>query len=107
MGEIHPAQQTNLEPPKHLKGEARKFYRKDAKILSKLGLFTELDVPTLEVFSYCWAEFVKANQIARDPEKSLIEREKAEKECKMWGKEVLQWAKSFSMSPASREKVSI
>ena len=106
-GEIRPSPQTNLEPPRHLKGEARRFYRKNAKILSSLGLFTELDVPALMVFSDCWAEFVKASKDARDSEKSLVLREKAEKECKSWTKEVLAYAKLFGMTPASREKVSI
>lgn len=48
--------------PKHLEGEARREYRRLAKLLEGLGLVSELDRAALAAYATAWARWIEAEQ---------------------------------------------
>jgi P27 family predicted phage terminase small subunit len=61
-----PTGATVLRCPPHLRGEARKQWRKIAKDLYGSGLLTKIDRPALSAYCTCWDRWLQAEDHVRE-----------------------------------------
>lgn len=110
--ESHPLADPDARPPAHLMPEARREWRRMIKILSPLGLYTELDKPALAAYCTAWARHVEAEKNLQKYGMVLVGQGSGAPYLspyyavanKAWDQMVRSMAE-FGMSPSSRSRV--
>ena len=99
-------------PPKHLKGEARKYWQRIAPELVKAGILTSLDIEALEIMCESWGSYLKYQKIAdADPvfktKAGLLKRNPAAGIAQDAYTRFRQLAVEFGLTPVSRCRVRV
>ena len=101
--------------PRDLPPGARKYWKKQAPRLARLGLLTELDLDSLREWCMCRAFEDQANEtLAREGllipvggERTGLKKNPAAQLSRDFGQRAAQIAAQFGMTPASRGRLSV
>jgi len=114
LNKQEPKAQSAIPPcPKHLKGEARKEWRRVSKELVNLGILARVDRAALAAYCTAWATYVLA-ETTLESEGHVIISDKGSMSQNPWSwiaksarEQMVKFAAEFGMTPSARSRVRV